>query len=91
MKTFFSLLVEALLNWLWKLGLEAHKKQMQIKAQKESATRRADIVQHELNVYKDIVQEALESDIESEVVDEILIDAARGFLRRLDSLQGKTP
>jgi hypothetical protein len=89
MRALVTLIVEAILNWLWKMGLEAHKKQMQLEAKRKASNERTDIVQHELNVYKDIIHEALESDIEPEVVDEILIDAARGFLRRLDSLQGK--
>lgn len=88
MKALFAWIIEAILNWAWKIGLEAHKKQMKIQAQKQAAHKRSDIVQHELNIYRDLVQEALESDIEPEVVDEILVDAARGFLRRLDNLAG---
>lgn len=87
MRALIALIVEAILNWFWKIGLEAHKKHMKIKTQKKDAENRADIVQLEINVYKDIVQEALESDIEPEVIDEILIDASRGFLRRLERLQ----
>jgi hypothetical protein len=86
MKTLITLVVEAILNWLWRVGLEAHKKQMKIKAQKDESKARSNVMQHELAVYRDLVTEVLESDIEEEVRDELLVESARSFLYRIERL-----
>lgn len=86
MKTLITLVVEAVLNWLWRVGLEAHKKQMKIKAQKDESKTRSNVMQHELAVYRDLVTEVLESDIEEEVRDELLVESARSFLYRIERL-----
>lgn len=86
MKTLITLIVEAILNWLWRVGLEAHKKQMKIKAQKDESKTRSNVMQHEMAVYRDLVTEVLESDIEEEVRDELLVESARSFLYRIERL-----
>jgi ABC-type histidine transport system ATPase subunit len=86
MKALVTLIVEAILNWLWKMGLEAHKKQIAIQLQKEGSKQRSNLAQHELAVYKDILEEALTSDLDPEVIDELLIQNAADFITRLNRL-----
>jgi len=79
MKTLVEWVVVAILRWAW-------KKFVKIQAKKHGKKARSNIAKHELAIYKDFLEEILESEIEPEVADELIVESARQFLAGIDSL-----
>ena len=83
MKTFFAWIIEALFIYFW-------KKHLRIQAEKAQLDGHTEAVQKEFVIYRNIVTEALTTeDLEDEVIDEILAEAAVGLVKRLNRLRSQ--